>query len=203
MSTLQHDAENESLPVHDGNADVLPPQPKKRKLRKEGALPVHDEGTSDVSSDETWSPSSNGDDEEEVHDQPPPPPQTTTRQLRSKGPVTRPGDEMHAIMDKIDEVVDNESDFSSTTESEEEEDDESSENDEEEEDESDTEEDGYSDDDSFVTSGEEDEDEDEVTVPVPYIDTSNAPILDPITTDELLADFPDAPANPTAVGEYV
>ena len=57
--------------------------------------------------------------------------------------------------------------------------------------------DGYSDDDSFVTSDEEDDDDadDEEEVPVP---DPNAPSLDPITTDELLANFgpPEEPSGP-------
>ena len=167
--------------------DCAPPKPK--KLRKEGALLPGSDENEDVTSDETWSPSSEDGDEESGEEQvavePPPP----TRTLRSKGPVVRPGDEMHAVMDKIDEVIDNESDFSSTTE-EEEEDDEESEDDgeeDEEEDESDTEEDGYSDDDSFVTSGDEEEEVEEDEPETARV------ILDPVTTDELLANFGPVP----------
>ena len=200
MPKRPQDADDETSTTPQANHAVPSKPNKKHKTRKEGKLPSDDEN-SGVTSDETWSPSSSDADIATEKESPPPPP--PIRQLRSRGPVVRPGDEMHAIMDKIDEVVDNESDFSSTTESEDEDDDESSENEDEEEDEeSDTEEDGYSDDDSFVTSGDEEEDDDdeeeEVTVPVqdPNIDASDIPILDPITTDELLANFPDAPPEP-------
>lgn len=98
----------------------------------------------DTTSDESWSPSSDASSvvEREIH-------------TRSRGRVTAVSGDINDIMDKADEEVNNESDFSSTTEEGEEEDDEES--DEEEEDEEDTEDDGYSDDDSFVTSNEDEE----------------------------------------------
>ena len=177
-----------------------------KKARKEGTLLPDSDENEGMTSDETWTPSSDdsGDESgEEAAVEPLPPP---VRTLRSKGPVVRPGDEMHAVMDKIDEVIDNESDFSSSTE-EEEEDDEESEDDgeeEEEDEESDTEEDGYSDDDSFVTSGEEDEEEEDDDEPT-VVGTPNAPvILDPVTTDELLANFGPVPivyADPSSQAE--
>ena len=166
-----------------------------KKPRKEGQSTdgvEEEEGTSD----ETWSPSEDemADDEsgdEGESNEPAPPQIQVTRVLRSRGPVTRPGDEMHPIMDKIDEVIDNESDFSSTTE-------------EEEEDESDTEEDGYSDDDSFVTSCDEDEAEEadideneEEPKQTTHDEDASEPNHEitegPVTTDELLANFNDTP----------
>jgi hypothetical protein len=175
-----------------------------KKTRKEGQ--VADDADEEGTSDETWSPSEDemADDESgEDTETAPPPTIPTKRVLRSSGPVQRPGDEMHPIMDKIDEVIDNESDFSSTTDEEEEEDEESEDDgEEEEEDESDTEEDGYSDDDSFVTSCDEDEaeeDDDEENEPEPTQTTHDASELNPeitegpVTTDELLANFDNAP----------
>ena len=177
-----------------------------KKNRKEGQLAekVEEEGTSD----ETWSPSeddmADNESSEDEDGATPTPTVPVKRALRSGGPVPRPGDEMHPIMDKIDEVIDNESDFSSTT-SEEEEEDEESEDDgeEEEEDESDTEEDGYSDDDSFVTSCDEDEaeeeddddeDENEPMQATHDVSEPNPDIAEgPITTDELLANFGNPP----------
>ena len=180
-----------------------------KKPRKEGQSTdgvEEEEGTSD----ETWSPSEDemADDEsgdEGESNEPAPPQIQVTRVLRSRGPVTRPGDEMHPIMDKIDEVIDNESDFSSTTEEEEEEDEESEDDgEEEEEDESDTEEDGYSDDDSFVTSCDEDEAEEadideneEEPKQTTHDEDASEPNHEitegPVTTDELLANFNDTP----------
>jgi hypothetical protein len=163
-----------------------------KKPRKEGqaANECVDES---ITSDETWSfPSSENESSEDEKEEPAPK-LLATRVLRSSGAVVRPGDEMHAVMDKIDEVVDNESDFSSTTDEEEEEDEESDDDGEEddEEDESDTEEDGYSDDDSFVTSCDEDEAEEETEVQLITEENTEERILDPITTDELLANFGD------------
>ena len=81
---------------------------------------------------------------------------------RSRGLLTQPTEEMRIAMDKVDEVVNNESDLSSDTESgtdaEEDEDEDSSEHEDEDEDESDEDDDDeYSDDDSFVTSDEDDD----------------------------------------------
>ena len=172
------------------------PIAKKRTLqnrRKEGHLIPSDENASESTSDDTWTPPSSEDETPSADVATP----VVTRQLRSRGPVQRPlADAVNVIMDKVDEEIDNESDFSTTTDEDEEEEDDSDDDDDDEDDESDTEEDGYSDDDSFVTSGEEedDDDEEEVTVPVP--DPNNAQSSDPITTDELLADFgePGEPA---------
>ena len=184
-----------------------------KKNRKEGQIATDGAEEEDVTSDETWSPSEDemADDEsggegENTDAEPKPPQIQVTRVLRSRGPVARPGDEMHPIMDKIDEVIDNESDFSSTTDEEEEEDEESDEDDgeEEEEDESDTEEDGYSDDDSFVTSCDEDEaeeadadefeEEPKQTTHDEDASEPNPEIAEgPVTTDELLANFNDTP----------
>ena len=165
---------------------------------------VEEEGTSD----ETWSPSEDemaDDESSEDNETTPVPTIPTKRALRSGGPVPRPGDEMHPIMDKIDEVIDNESDFSSTTSEEEEEDEESEDDDgeEEEEDESDTEDDWDSDDDSLVTSYDEDEaDEDdaedenepEPTQATHDVSEPNPDIAEgPVTTDELLANFGNPP----------
>lgn len=190
-----------------------------KKNRKEGQIAdaAEEEGTSD----ETWSPSEDdmaddesGEEATEVETALPPAP--VKRVLRSSGPVVRPGDEMHAIMDKIDEVIDNESDFSSTTEEDEEEDEESEDDgEEEEEEESDTEEDGYSDDDSFVTSCDEDEEEEEddeaesgeepkQTAHDEITPEPNPPVTEgPITTDELLANFGnDAPEPSLPTEQY-
>ena len=83
---------------------------------------------------------------------------------RSRGVVVR-NEGVDAAMDKADEEVNNESDFSTDTDSEEdEEEDEEDEDDmdlEEEEEEEDTEDDGYSDDDSFITSDEDENEGDE------------------------------------------
>ena len=182
---------------------------KAKKPRREGQL-IPDDGVEEsTTSDETWSPSSENEssEEDEAEEGTVKEPVAVTRVLRSGGAVVRPGDEMHAIMDKIDEVIDNESDFSSTTDEEEEEDEESDDGEEEEEDESDTEEDGYSDDDSFVTSCDEDEaeidsddeEEEEAGQTAPETKAEER-ILDPVTTDELLAEFGDAappPEEPT------
>jgi len=175
---------------------------KKRKVlrRKEGEVAPTDEWGSESTSDDTWTPPSS--EEEEEGDSMVATVAPSTRQLRSRGPVPRlVADEVNPIMDKADEEVNNESDFSTTTDEDEEEEDEEEEDDddddEEDDDESDTEEDGYSDDDSFVTSDEEEDDDadDEEEVPVP---DPNAPSLDPITTDELLANFgpPEEPSGP-------
>jgi ribonuclease E len=106
------------------------------------------------SSDESWHPDTESE-EEEVDA-----PVSRLIKTRSRGPASPPPAEMNIneVMDATDDVVDNESDFSSSTEeeSEEEEDDDDEDDDLEEEDESDTEDDGYSDDDSFVTSDDED-----------------------------------------------
>ncbi len=104
------------------------------------------------SSDESWHP----DTEEEEVDVP----VSRLIKTRSRGPASpTPADmNINEVMDATDDVVDNESDFSSSTEeeSEEDEDDDDEDDDlEEEEDESDTEDDGYSDDDSFVTSDDD------------------------------------------------
>jgi hypothetical protein len=66
---------------------------------------------------------------------------------------------MKAAMDKVDEVVDDESDLSSDTSSDEsdEEEEETTDEEEDDEDEDEEEEDEYSDDDSFVTSDEEED----------------------------------------------
>ena len=103
------------------------------------------------SSDESWHP----DTEEEEVDAP----VSRLIKTRSRGPASpTPADmNINEVMDATDDVVDNESDFSSSTEeeSEEDEDDDDEDDDLEEEDESDTEDDGYSDDDSFVTSDDD------------------------------------------------
>jgi hypothetical protein len=106
-----------------------------------------------TTSDDEWQPESpeDGSEGEEAKQEETLP----KRHTRSHGPVERPADPapIHAAMDEVDKVVDDESDLSSDTESEDEEDFESCE--EEEEEEESDEEDDYSDDDSFVTSNED------------------------------------------------
>ena len=111
-------------------------------------------------SDSSWAPSSAEEEGEEEGEEPSPPVVSTYR-TRSRGPAPPKPEDIDATMDRADEVVNNESDFSSTTSEEEEEEEEESVEEEEEEEEEDTEDDGYSDDDSFVTSEEGDEEEEE------------------------------------------
>ena len=116
---------------------------KKRKVlrRKEGEVAPTDEWGSESTSDDTWTPPSS---EEEEGDSMVATVAPSTRQLRSRGPVPRlVADEVNPIMDKADEEVNNESDFSTTTDEDEEEDEEEEDDDdddEEDDDESDTEE---------------------------------------------------------------
>lgn len=125
-----------------GEEGVLPPS--------DGALPeVGDKRKREISSedsedsDSSWVAS-----DEDSEDTP------VVREIhtRSRGPVEKVNAD--AILDRVDEVVNNESDFSTTTEEDEEEDEEEDAAEEEEE-ESSSEDDEYSDDDSFVTSEDE------------------------------------------------
>jgi hypothetical protein len=102
------------------------------------------------SSDESWHPDTESE-EEEVDA-----PVSRLIKTRSRGPASpTPADmNINEVMDATDDVVDNESDFSSSTEGGSDED-EDEDDDLEDGDESDTEDDGYSDDDSFVTSDDD------------------------------------------------
>jgi hypothetical protein len=127
-----------------------------RKRKFEAPHEEDDDSTTESESDSSWAPSSV---EEEEGEEEVSPPVVSTYRTRSRGPAPPKPEDIDATMDRADEVVNNESDFSSTTSEEEEEEEEES-AEEEEEEEEDTEDDGYSDDDSFVTSGDEEEDED-------------------------------------------
>jgi hypothetical protein len=117
-----------------------------------------DDSATDSTSDSSWAPSSEEEEGEEAS-----PPVVSTYQTRSRGPAPPKPENIDATMDRADDEVDKESDFSTTTSEDDEEEGEEEEEEEcsdEEEDEEDTEDDGYSDDDSFITSEEEEEEED-------------------------------------------
>jgi hypothetical protein len=142
----------------------------KKRCGPDHALSEEEESDDDESSSSSWVPSSGEeeDDDGECCEQ------HSAIGTRSRtGFVAMPSDSsgIDAIMDRADEDVNRESDFSSESEDEEEEDDddEGSGEEEEEEDEESSDDDFYSDDDSFVTSSSDVDDGPEVAAPVTLV----------------------------------